>query len=253
MNVRFLTSIFVSLIFASTAFGQDPNNPTGPPPAVNKVSKPLDFSTLPTLYETQFSSPDDWQFVDDGWKLKDIEGGKVLSLHKKASDYKPAVRSPLHIALLKDQKFTDFRLDVQIYSTHKDYGHRDVCLFFGYKSPTEFYYVHLGKVTDDHCNQIFVVNNADRTKISTKTTAGTNWDGNWHNVRIERETVSGEIRIFFDDMTTPVMIATDKTITQGQIGLGSFDDTADFDNLMITGPAAVGEIPIAEPEAEKSK
>jgi len=202
----------------------------------------VDFEKFETVYQTGFTSIDDWQFVDDSWKLKAIEGGEVLSLHKKKSDYKPTVRSPLHIALLKERKFTDFRLDVQIYSTHEDYGHRDVCLFFGYKSPTEYYYVHLGKVADDRCNQIFVVNNADRTKISTTSTAGTNWDGHWHDVRIERDSTSGEIRVYFDDMLNPAMTATDKTFTEGRIGLGSFDDTAEYDNLRVSGPVVVAEI-----------
>jgi len=228
-----LLSVFVLPTFAQVETAETADETT--------IPAAVDFTTFQNLYESTFVSANDWQFVDDGWKLKDIEGGKVLSLHKKKSDYKPTVRSPLHIALLKEQTFTDFRLDVQIYSTHKDYGHRDVCLFFGYKSPTEFYYVHLGKVADDHCNQIFVVNNADRAKISTSTTAGTNWDGNWHDVRIERDTATGEIRVYFDDMSNPVMTATDKTFTEGRIGLGSFDDTAEYDNVRIAGPAVKSE------------
>ena len=239
MNCRPICIALASLFFASTLFAQIPPNDTPkaePPKRVEPTS--ADFTKFSKVYETDFSSADDWNFVDDGWKLKEIERGEVLSLQKKASNYKPTVRSPLHIALLKEKKFTDFRLDVQVYSTHKDYGHRDVCLFFGYKSPTEFYYVHLGKVTDDRCNQIFVVNKADRTKISTMTSMGTNWDTNWHDVRIERDTISGEIRVYFDDMNNPVMIANDKTFTEGQIGLGSFDDTADFDNLTLAGPTA---------------
>jgi len=238
--VRFLLSVSV-LLSANSAFlvAQIPPNET--PPAVEKPAEPTvaDFAKFETVYETEFSSTNDWQFVDDGWKQKKVEGGEVLSLHKKKSSYKPTVRSPTHIALLKEKKFKDFRLDVRIYSTHKDYGHRDVCLFFGYNSPTEYYYVHLGKVMDDRCNQIFVVNNADRSKISTMTSTGTNWDGNWHDVRIERDTISGEIRVYFDDMWNPVMTANDKSFVEGQIGLGSFDDTAEFDNLRVSGPTVV--------------
>ncbi len=96
-------------------------------------------------------------------------GNKVFSQHAK-STYKPPHRSPFNIALLKDVLVGDFVLEARCRSTVKDYGHRDMCLFFGYQDPAHFYYVHLGKQTDDHANQIFIVNGAPRMKISTKTT-----------------------------------------------------------------------------------
>lgn len=97
------------------------------------------------------------------------------------------------------------------------------------------YYVHLGKKTDEHANQIFIVNNAARTKISTKTTAGTDWDDKWHHVRVVRRPASGEIAIYFDNMKEPVMTANDKTFAFGQIGVGTFDDTADWDDIVVRG------------------
>ena len=50
---------------------------------------------------------------------------------------------------------------------------------------------HLGKKTDDHANQIFIVNAAPRQKISTTTTPGTNWDDAWHHVKIVRRVADG--------------------------------------------------------------
>ncbi len=239
--IRIGSSALLSLLICSFVFAQDSavetEKPTDSSTVQAEPAAPTDFSRLKTGYVTGFESVEDWSYVDDGWKQKPIEGGSVLSLYKKKSNYKPKHRSPLHIALLKDQSFGDFQLDVQIYSTHTDYPHRDVCLFFGYTGPNQYYYVHLGKVADDKCNQIFIVNNADRKKISTSSTPGTAWDGQWHDVRIQRDTASGDIRIYFDDMTTPVMTASDKTFTSGQIGVGSFDDTADYDNLRISSPS----------------
>ena len=129
----------------------------------------------------------------------------------------------------------DFELTARVLSTHPDYGHRDVCLFFGYQDPAHFYYVHLGKKADDHANQIFIVNAKPRTKISLKSTKGTNWDDKWHDVKIVRSVKDGKIEVFFDDMKKPVMIANDKTFTWGRIGLGSFDDTGDWDDVRLRG------------------
>ena len=129
----------------------------------------------------------------------------------------------------------NFVLDLKFQSTKKDYGHRDLCLFFGFQDPSHLYYVHFGKKTDDHANQIFIVNDKPRTKISTKTTEGTNWDDEWHHARIVRDVESGRIEIYFDDMKTPVMTATDKTFTWGKVGVGSFDDTGRFDDVYLFG------------------
>jgi hypothetical protein len=43
------------------------------------------------------------------------------------------------------------------------------------------------------------------------------------------------IEIYFDNMDKPVMTAKDKHFLWGQIGLGTFDDTSDWDNLRLRG------------------
>lgn len=193
---------------------------------------------LPLVFEETFENgADHWQPTDaEAWKLVDgREGhGKAYSLFQQ-SKYKPPHRSPFNIALLKDVSVTDFRLEADVLSTAREYPHRSMTMIFGYQDPAHFYYVHFGKATDDHANQIFIVNDAPRIKISTKTTSGTNWDDKWHHVKIERNVAAGDIKIYFDDMKTPVMEAVDKTFTWGKIGLGSFDDVGNYDDVKLWG------------------
>src|SRR5581483_9465584 len=144
-------------------------------------------------------------------------------------------RSPLNISLIKDLTVTEFILDARLQSTGKDGAHRDMCLFFGYQDPAHFYYVHIAKKADDHANQIFIVNGKDRAKISTKSTDGTPWNDDWHHVRVVRRVAAGAIEIYFDDMKTPIMTASDKTFTWGRVGIGSFDDTGNWDDIMVRG------------------
>jgi len=127
-----------------------------------------------------------------------------------------------------------------VQSTAKDKQaiHRDICIVFGYQDPSHFYYVHLANKADNHANQIFIVNGADREKISKTSTSGTPWDDNWHTVKIDRNTQSGSIAVYFDDMQKPAMTATDQTFTRGRIGIGSFDDLANFDNVKLYGRRA---------------
>lgn len=192
---------------------------------------------LPVVYTDDFEKGmDAWQPLDaDQWNIKKTDAGQLLSQHEKKSKYKPPHRSPTNIALLKDVNVGDMDLTVKVRSTHPDYGHRDACVVFGYQDPAHFYYVHLGKQADDHANQIFIVNDAPRKKISLTSTDGTNWDDEWHTIKVSRRVKDGTIAIYFDDMDKPVMTAKDTTFQWGRIGLGTFDDTADFDNLEIRG------------------
>ena len=194
---------------------------------------------LPLLFSDDFEKgADRWEPTDPAaWKIADGRGGKVYGQFQQ-SNYKPPHRSPLNIALVKDLLVGDFSLEAKVQSTGKDGPHRDMCLFFGYQDPAHFYYVHLGKKTDDHANQVFIVNNEPRKKISTRTSSGTNWDDSWHRVRIVRKVGDGAVEVYFDDMKTPVMTATDKTFTWGRIGVGSFDDTGNWMDVKLRGVKA---------------
>ena len=244
MYAQVVNSFVLVLILFVCPFGCNAQDDVAPEKSEEQAA-----SEFPLVYSTDFEETiEDWELVDDGWSYKTNEDGtRVLSLHKKKSNYKPEFRSPFHQAILRDIEVTDFQLDCRILSTHEDYPHRDAVLIFGYQSPSQFYYVHLGKVADKHCNQIFIVNNAARTKITVEASEGTAWDDEWHNARVKRDVESGAIEIYFDDMETPKMTAVDKTFAFGRIGLGSFDDTADFDDVKL-----YGELKVAEEELDES-
>jgi len=202
-------------------------------PAVARASTP----DLPVLVREDFESgADRWQPTDAGaWQVTG-EGDKHVYNQYRRSEYEPPHRSPYNISLLKDVVVGDFVLTADVRSTTgRNNGHRDVCLFFGYQDPAHFYYVHVGRKTDDHANQIFVVDDADRIKISERTNEGTPWDDEWHRVKVVRDVESGKIEIYFDDMEKPVKVAHDKRFMSGQVGIGSFDDTAEWDNVELRG------------------
>jgi hypothetical protein len=56
---------------------------------------------------------------------------------------------------------------------------------------------------------------------------------------VVRKVGVGTIEVYFDNMETPVMRAEDKTFVWGQVGLGSFDDTGNFDELAVFGERVV--------------
>lgn len=219
MNTRF--AMLALLLFPIAASANEPDRP--------EVA-----GDLPLLFPGEAKAK--WTFTDpDAWRLKvDEEGGLVLEQHK-ASEYEPKVRSPFNIALIDGLDVSDFVLDLKVHSTTRDYGHRDLCFFFGHQDPSHFYYVHLGKKADEHAHSIFLVNDEPRVSIAKERTDGTPWTDEWHHVRIVRKVEPGTIAVFFDDMETPIMTTTDTTFTHGGIGVGSFDDTGEFADIRIWG------------------
>lgn len=194
------------------------------------------------LYEQAFEKAEslsDFVMSDPkAWKFAKEEQGGALELAQQ-SKYEPVHRSPFNIALIKEKTFGDFILEADLKQTGKEYGHRDMCLFFGFQDPTHFYYAHIASKADEHAHNIFIVNDAPRVKIARTTTGGVNWGLEvWHKVRLERKASDGTVKVYFDDMTLPVMTAEDKTFGAGFVGFGSFDDTGKIAHVKIWGPEA---------------
>jgi hypothetical protein len=232
-------SLALSLAFTiasatAATLAADPAPSTPPPaplPTGFRLAYEQHFDTAAALRGFAMSDTNAWEYSADGSSF-------ALELARQ-SKYQASVRSPFNIALIADQAFGDFTLEADLVQTGKEYGHRDMCLFFGFQDPTHFYYVHLATAADDHAHNIFIVNGAPRTKIARETTKGVNWGlGVWHKVRLERRLADGSIRVYFDDLTHPIMVAEDKTFGSGWIGFGSFDDTGKVDNIRIWSPTS---------------
>ena len=43
------------------------------------------------------------------------------------------------------------------------------------------------------------------------------------------------MKVYFDDMTKPLMTAEDTTFGAGEIGIGTFDDSGNFDDVVLRG------------------
>jgi hypothetical protein len=202
------------------------------------------------VYEQDFDQPgvlSGFAMTDPAaWKITAGKEGQGLELVTQ-SKYEPRVRSPLNIALIRDKVFGDFVLQAEVMQTGKEYGHRDMCFFFGFQDPEHFYYAHLASKMDEHAHNIFVVNAQPRAKISRSTTDGVKWGdtSQWHIVRLERKASDGTVKVYFDDLDTPIMTARDQTFGPGFVGFGSFDDTGKIDNVKIwaSSPPAAKETP----------
>ncbi len=186
------------------------------------------------VFEEDFEKGlDNWQILDPKtWKHSEGNGNHTLEITARESEYAPPHRSPLHIALIKNLNLGDFEIRFRVRSTKDTGNHRDCCVFFNYQDNKHFYYVHLGAKPDPHSGQIMIVNDAPRLAL-TKNEKPTPWDNEWHNVRLVRNSTAGTIAVYFDDNETALMEVNDKTFATGQIGIGSFDDMNEFDDIEV--------------------
>ena len=195
-----------------------------------------DVNSLPLLFSEDFENGvDRWEIFDSkSWRLAERKDNTTFEITTTESEYAPQVRSPKHIALIKDLYVDDFVLEFKVRSTRDTGNHRDCCVFFSFGDRTHFYYVHLGAQPDPASGQIMVVDNGPRRPL-TKNERRTPWDDSWHAVRLTHEVKSGRIKIYFDDMTKPHMETQDATFRGGRLGIGSFDDLNEFDDLRVYG------------------
>lgn len=183
-----------------------------------------------------FADPARWSFADpNSWVWSGEGPARTLQLVAQGTR-PPKFRSPLNLAWFGGREWKDFTLTAEVRLTKFDAGNNDLCIAFGRAEENRFYYAHLGEKADDPHHQIHLVDRADRKPVTGFRTAGTPWkEGRWHRVKVVRNTATGDIGVWFDDMEKPVLTAKDTTLGWGGIGLGSFDDLGEFRNVMVKG------------------
>ena len=195
------------------------------------VRAQTDAAIVPTLVEDALAR----EFTLDGTGTWAIRNG-VLGLVVAG---KPAgtIRRPSALAIVNGPELAAATLEVELRSTAALPAvtpRRDALLVAGYQSPTRFYYVHLSAIRDDVHNGIFLVNDADRRRIDTTSAVAPLVDQAWHTVRLVRTPSTGRLDVYVDGHAAPIMSAVDTTLRTGRMGVGSFDDTAEFRRIRIT-------------------
>ncbi|WP_395739135.1 hypothetical protein [Prosthecobacter sp.] len=182
---------------------------------------------------------DQWQLEDPAaWEWQG-NGAETMLVLKKHAQYKPKVRRPFGMAWYGGGEWDSFTLTCEARLDSFNKGNNDVCIAFGGRGESEFYYAHLGEKADGVHLQLHVVNHADRKAITTTRAETLPWQpDHWHSIKLERDATSGSMKVWFDGKL--VLEASDKTFGKGRIGLGSFDDLGAFRKVLVTpGAAAV--------------
>ncbi len=175
----------------------------------------------------QFPHPEDWAILSE----KDAALGVNHYLHMKRNREPGVPRRPLQFALLKKAKVGSFDFQTRLHREGKS-----MIIVFNYVDTLHFYYAHLsadrGQQDAVH-NGIFIVNGEPRKRIAGIDAPPALPDREWHRVRLTRDARAGTIQVFMDDAHEPLFSVVDDTFTCGQVGIGSFDETGDFDDVVL--------------------
>ena len=199
----------------------------------------LDMSSLKLVFEEDFEAGNDrWRFTDaENWTIeKDGESGNhVLSLFTPGGTARE-FHAPRSIASIADLSLGSFVFEARLRHRGDAYPHQDLCIVFNGEDDYETYYAHFAPVSDEGANTVFLIDNAPRESIAIYRNDGTTWGDKWHQVRIVRDVLAGDITVYVDDMTKPAMVANDVTFTDGMVGLGSYNDIGWFDDVKVWAP-----------------
>ncbi len=217
---------------------------------MKKISIIISFIILFVNFTNSFSQINLQRFFDnfeDGtaknWQPNDPKKWEVVKENnnyyynlKTQAEINTPIRRPVEFSLIKGLNYTDFTMTLKAKCLRTvDRKGRDIIIVFGYRDDTHFYYAHISNIHDNVHNSILIVNGADRKPILSGESIPGLKDKKFHNIRLRRHIESGLIEVYVDDFEFPVMTAVDKTFKSGRIGVGSFDDTAGFDDVKIIG------------------
>ena len=195
---------------------------------------------LPLLAHSNFASGGaaGWSPKDPThWRVVEMFGSVVYEL--TAPGEQGRVRAPTAWSVWIGNDVTSFEFSGRLRCyTDPAVSGRDMCVFFHYRDPTHFGYVHFSGESAEFHNIIGLVDGKDRIKINTEPagkSAARLTDLAWHRFKVAYDAETGEIRAFLDDMTMPILTARDRTLGYGLVGIGSFDDTGCFADLELRG------------------
>ena len=194
--------------------------------------------TLLASFNFETGNADGWRPNNPAhWQVIDRDGSLVYEL--TAPGEQGQVRAPTSWSLIAAYDVTSFVFTGRMKCDADPANpHRDLCVFFHFQDPTHFCYVHFSASSDEAHNVIGLVNGADRVKINSEPpgkSAPRLTDTNWHQFKVVYDAVTGRIEAFLDDLETPILSAVDRTLGNGQVGIGSFDDTGCFDDIILRG------------------
>jgi len=165
------------------------------------------------------------------WKVAEDHGEPMLQL-LVGREPAPGPRRPSQFALPVMPPSTKVTLDADVRPAK-----RSLMIVFAYKDPAHFDYVHFSIDTGEKQpmhNGVFHVYGGERVRISNIAgPAAFASTGRWYHVKVQWDGTTGNVQGFVDGRPVPALHAVDLSLSEGRVGIGSFDETGDFKNVQM--------------------
>lgn len=181
-----------------------------------------------------------------GWTPREssvwVQAGGANPHLKLATRGEPGpIRAPLSWVVRPDQKPEgSFILSARgKCHTSPDVPGRDLLLVIAWNGPLDYTYIHFSAENSPVHNVIMRVKPEGRTLLAHASRPVPKLlKQNWQTIRVWYDKAEGLLRCYVDDMETPVMTCRIGELATGAVGVGSFDDMVEFDDITLaTEPA----------------
>jgi hypothetical protein len=162
-----------------------------------------------------------------------LDQGKPMLRLLTGREPAPGPRRPSQFALLAMPLATDVTLEADARPTKGS-----LIIVYAYRDSAHFNYLHFSVdtgVKQPFHNGVFHVYGGERVRISNTTgVAAFSAINRWYHVKVEWDGTSGSVQGFVDGQPIPALHAVDLSLTEGRVGIGSFDETGDFKDVRVT-------------------
>jgi hypothetical protein len=153
-----------------------------------------------------------------------VSGGKLRLTNPSTNPSLPNANVAVHPTVLPAG---DFELFVEGNADAATGGNDDFTVVFNYQNVTNYMFVNFGDANDGATNGVFRVVNSVRTQI--RDISGLTTPGTARRISVQR--IGSTIRVMKDG--AQIGTVNDSTFSGGQVGVGSRDNAATFDNLFV--------------------
>jgi hypothetical protein len=176
----------------------------------------------------------DWTVPNaSDWRVVGERSATVLHLVTPRGPL-PGPRRPIQFALADTAAFRQVSIEADAKPLQQS-----LIFVFAYRDAAHFDYAHLSVDTgikQPVHNGIFHVYGGERVRISSPNgPPAFGASGRWYHIHLLWDGASGAVAVSVDGKQIPALQAVDRSVAEGKIGIGSFDETADFKNVTFTG------------------
>ena len=175
----------------------------------------------------------EWTVPDAAdWRVGEEEGTAVLRLvHPREPLDGP--RRPIQFAVTTVPHYRKLTVEADV----KPRG-KSLIVVFAYRDAAHFDYAHLSVDTAQQApmhNGIFHVYGGERVRISNpEGPPAFPANNRWYHATLTHDASTGAVDVTVDGRPVPALHAVDVSLGAGAVGLGSFDETAEFRNARIS-------------------